>query len=90
MSDLRETAGRKLQCLHATVGENVRRQGPLGATLEAGHLSGRGCWEVVQPLAPLEGEHREDWLPEVRSQVFLPAHLLSTHRVPPEEGQWAE
>lgn len=59
--------------------------------MEAGHLSGRGCWEAVQPLAPLEGEHREDWLPRGQiSNVPSCTLIISTHHVPPEEEQWAE
>ena len=78
-SDVREKAGRRLHCLHAIVGENVRRQGSLGVTLESGHHSGRGHREVVEPPAPLEGEHR------VRSPVLLLARLLSV--CAPKEGQ---
>ena len=58
-SDLREKAGRKLHCLSAIVGENVRKQGSLGITVEAGHHSGRGHREVAEPPAPLEGGHSE-------------------------------
>lgn len=77
MSDLRENVGRRLHCLRAIVGENVRKQGSLRVTLEVGHHSGRGHREVAEPPAPLEGEHRD------RSQCSL----LSV--CAPKEGQGA-
>lgn len=66
---------------------------------------GKGHWGPPWRLATSQGGDAGRWsshwhlwkvntgktgFPEVRSQMFLPAHLLSTHHVPPEEEQWAE
>lgn len=89
MSELRETARRKLQCLVLEV-TYYGRQECQESRVTRGHLggcshSGKRQWEAVQPPHTSGGrtQGKQDWLPRGQTSSFPPSTcLLSTRRVP--------